>query len=140
MSNDVFHDVLRRPRLLLIAGGVVAIVSFFAMTWIDLIFIRATGFDLARSTSYGGGQTSLLWSVVAAATVAIGAALSARRSMALLAGLLSLAGVGVLLYGVVLAAQGTDLLGRRLSLLGYLGIGFWSALAALVMTSAGSYL
>lgn len=133
-----FHDALRRPRLLLGAGGAAAGVSFFALTWLDLLFLRATGFDLARSTSYVDGKTTLLWVVAVAAVVAVGAAARDDKRLVVLAGVLAAAGVVVLLYGIFVAAQGTRILGERFSLLGYLGLGYWSTLLGLLVTCAGA--
>lgn len=137
--SAALRDALRRPRLLLGAGGAAAGVSFFALTWLDLIFIRSSGFDLARSTSYVDGKTTLLWVVAVAAVVAVGAAARDDRRLVVLAGMLAVAGVAVLLYGIIVAAQGTLVFGQRFSLLGYLGLGYWSTLVGLLVTCAGAY-
>lgn len=137
--SAALRDALRHPRLLLGAGGVTAGVSFFVLTWLDLLFVRSTGLDLARSTSYLDGRTTLLWVVVVAAVLALGAAVREDRRLAILAGALAVAGVGVLLYGIVVAAQGISILGHRFSLLGYLGLGYWSTLIGLIVTCAGAY-
>lgn len=133
------RDALGRPRLLLGAGGAAAGISFFALTWLDLLFLRSTGFDLARSPSYVDGKTSLLWVVAAAAVIAVGAATRDDRRLVLLAGAFAFAGVAVLVYGIVVAAQGMSIMGQRFSLLAYLGLGYWTALAGLVVACVGAY-
>lgn len=57
----------------------------------------------------------------------------------LLAGALAFAGVAVLAYGIVVAAQGLSIMGQRFSLLAYLGLGYWAALAGLVVACVGAY-
>lgn len=133
-------NALRHPRGLLAAGSALALCSFFALPWIDLLFLRYTGFDLAKDGSIQGGKTLLLWIVVAAALLGAVAAARRDRLPAIGAGFVSLLAIGALGYGWIVASEGTSFMGQKISLVGFLAIGYWAAACGLALMTAGSFL
>lgn len=127
-------------RLLLGGGGLVALVSFFGMTWVDLLLVRGTGFDLLHmGASFSKDQSVYLLILVPLAGLAgIAAALRSERAAGWWAAAAAAAGFLLQLY-IASSLSTTILFGQRVSMMGILGGGYWSSAIALGCIVAGAF-
>lgn len=127
-------------RLLLGGGGLAALVSFFGMTWVDLLLVRATGFDILQlGTRFSNDQSVYLIVLVPAAGIAgLIAATRADRQAGWWAAAAAAGGLFLQLY-IASSLSRTNAFGQSVNMMGLLGTGYWISFLGLGSIIVGAF-